>query len=746
MNKIQTIQASSFYLKAEKYWYEGKYNLAAQIYEEAITAESNIKQHYWYLGLMLLLQNEEVEAQLTWFAGMDNGEANNIDELTQELAVILDAEALRQESLEEYQLAWTVRQHLREVIPTDFNNLLKIIYLSLKLELLSDDSVELSEAATILNSNDEINIDCDLLIQTLKNLLNIIPEYPLVLNFVESLLNSPHVENVLIFIDIVMLAAIDIGSYRRQPDLASNFVDICVKRQPENRQLLGHLSCLYQDSQQYIKGIEVAKQCYGLAESILDKSFANHLLIRSLTEAGCYWNEAYSQLNIQINLLEKLIRERSTGLNYSISGGLSNLTYFLPYFEDQPKRNSNLKNQLAAISLQNLQSLDKELYAQHHQQLVERTNNKSPHPKTLKIGYLSHCFKKHSVGWLSRWLFKYHNPEKYQIHTYFIAEANQYGEFTQRNFADYSSKFYTFHHTDNAILDQIQKDEIDILIDLDSLTLNCQTKIMSVKAAPIQVTWLGWDASGLPSIDYFIADPYVLPDYAQDYYTEKIWRLPNTYIAVDGFEVATPTIRREDLNIPHDAIVYFMVQSGCKRNLPNLRLQMKILAEVPNSYLLIKGLADEELSQKSLEVIAEEEGVSPSQLRFLPFSHSEAIHRANLGIADIVLDTFPYNGATTTLETLWMGIPLVTRVGEQFAARNSYTMIMNAGITEGIAWTDEEYIEWGIRLGKDINLRQQVAWKLRQSRHSAPLWNAKQFTREMENAYEQMWQIYVSGK
>ncbi|NER99120.1 MAG: O-linked N-acetylglucosamine transferase, SPINDLY family protein, partial [Symploca sp. SIO1B1] len=96
-----------------------------------------------------------------------------------------------------------------------------------------------------------------------------------------------------------------------------------------------------------------------------------------------------------------------------------------------------------------------------------------------------------------------------------------------------------------------------------------------------------------------------------------------------------------------------------------------------------------------------------------------------------------------TLEALWMGIPLVTRVGEQFAARNSYTMMMNVGVTEGIAWTDEEYIEWGIRLGKEPKLRQKISWQLRQSRQTAPLWNGEQFTREMEAAYEQMWKDYL---
>jgi predicted O-linked N-acetylglucosamine transferase (SPINDLY family) len=173
---------------------------------------------------------------------------------------------------------------------------------------------------------------------------------------------------------------------------------------------------------------------------------------------------------------------------------------------------------------------------------------------------------------------------------------------------------------------------------------------------------------------------------------------------------------------------------------------MKIIKEVPNSYFLIKGDAEEEAIKQFFYKIAAEEGVECSRLRFLAQDPSEAVHRANLTIADIVLDTFPYNGATTTLETLWMGIPLVTRVGQQFAARNSYTMMMNAGITEGIAWTDEEYVEWGVRLGNDEALRQQVVLKLKASRQTAPLWNGKQFTREMEKAYEQMWQRYIEEK
>jgi predicted O-linked N-acetylglucosamine transferase (SPINDLY family) len=95
------------------------------------------------------------------------------------------------------------------------------------------------------------------------------------------------------------------------------------------------------------------------------------------------------------------------------------------------------------------------------------------------------------------------------------------------------------------------------------------------------------------------------------------------------------------------------------------------------------------------------------------------------------------------MEALWMCIPLVTRVGEQFAARNSYTMMINAGVAEGIAWSDQEYVDWGIRLGTDEDLRKQVFWKLKESRKTSPLWNAEKFTRDLESAYEKMWEIYT---
>ncbi|NJK34312.1 MAG: hypothetical protein HC919_04805 [Oscillatoriales cyanobacterium SM2_2_1] len=170
-------------------------------------------------------------------------------------------------------------------------------------------------------------------------------------------------------------------------------------------------------------------------------------------------------------------------------------------------------------------------------------------PRPLRIGYASHCFRHHSVGWLARWIYEYHDRQNFQIFTYFVATPPIADSLQQwyHNRSD-GTYFPSSKGTGEEIFrmaERIYDDKIDILIDLDSLTLDGSCELMALRAAPIQATWLGWDASSVPTIDYFIADPYVLPDDAQDYYHETIWRLPQTYIAVEGFETAVPSLRRD---------------------------------------------------------------------------------------------------------------------------------------------------------------------------------------------------------
>jgi predicted O-linked N-acetylglucosamine transferase (SPINDLY family) len=722
---------------------QGKYNRAAALYEQAISAEPDVKPHYWYLGLALLLQGQEAEAQTTWLMGIMEGEPSQVEEWTGELKQVLQTEATRREALEEDAVAWTIRQQIRELCSTDIDNLLHLVELAIKQKTYIGDELKDLGVIELLQSEQSVEVDLDLLLLVLESVLDYAPLYPSSLELAEACLPYIRSETTcLTFLSTVLKAAVGIAYSQKQPGLGVRFLELGLRLDAQNVEFLRHLATCYQNCDQYERGIETAKLYYSLLESLPDKASANNIILRGLMSAGGRWQEADSICQRQQSLLESLVEERPIPLDLLTVSRLLNSNFFAPYFRDEPREFRQLQNQLAAFCQTNTEIQEKETVERYSQRHLER-RGLGVTTKPLKIGYLSYCLRQHSVGWLARWLFRHHDHDRFQVYAYFVACNPVYDPLHEWYLSHVSQAYYSSSRKE--IAEKIFQDEIDILIDLDSLTLDTSYQVVSLKSAPIQVSWLGWDASGIPTVDYFIADPYVLPESAQEYYREKIWCLPQTYIAVDGFEVDVPTLRRDHLGIESDAIVYLSAQRGFKRHPETARLQMKILKEVPKSYFLIKGGADEE-SIKSLFIqLAEEEGVEIDRLRFLKGDPSEAIHRANLGIADVVLDTYPYNGATTTLETLWMCIPLVTRVGEQFAARNSYTMMMNAGITEGIAWTDQEYVEWGIRLGKDEVLRQQISWKLRQSRRTAPLWNALQFTREMEKAYEQMWNYYLEG-
>ncbi len=735
---------SDWQQKAEQLLLNNNYAEAAKLYEQAIEVQPEIKSHYWYLGLVLLLQGQEAEAQTTWLFAMADGEAEQIEEWTQELIHILETEAERQRlELEDYAVAWAIRQHIRELNPTDINNLLHLTGLSMCLQTYTgEEPIELGLIELL--KEESATVDSDLLLQVIKSVLDCAPLLTSSLDLTEASL--AYIQDTYRFINQLLIPFIyKVAHSAKQPGLAAKYADFGLHLAPEQPELLCFSASAYQDSNQFDKGLEAAKLYFSVAQNLAEKVFALHLIIRGLMSAGGYWKEFSKATEQHKVLLQLLLEEQPTDLSEVPTIRLFNTLFFFPYFEDNPQENTRLRSQVSNLVQLNIENYAKEQVERYRHRQTTRLSQASVE-RRLKIGYISHCFRTHSVGWLARWLFQYHNKEKFEIYGYFIC----YDHYNYNQVQDwYVNNIENVRKLDFSGLEaaeKIDEDEIDILIDLDSLTLTTTSEVMALKPAPVQATWLGWDASEIPTIDYYIADPYVLPEDAQDYYSEKIWRLPHTYLAVDGFEVGLPNVRRDQLDIPSDAIIYFTAQRGYKYNPHTAQLQLKILKAVPNSYFIIKGVADQTSLKTFYAEIAESVGVDCDRLKLLPLSPTEAIHRANLAIADVVLDTYPYNGATTTMETLWMGIPMVTRVGQQFSARNSYTMMLNAGITEGIAWTDEEYVDWGIKLGTDENLRSQIAWKLRQNRKTAPLWNGKQFTREMEKAYEQMWLNYLNSR
>ncbi|HEY9647000.1 MAG TPA: O-linked N-acetylglucosamine transferase, SPINDLY family protein [Chroococcidiopsis sp.] len=747
-SSVSSSPLSSLEQQAERLVAQQEYGQAAAIYQQLLEADPDVQRYCWLLGLMYVLQGEDAEAQFVWAIALSDGEPEQVAAGLAELRQVLAEAADRFVAAEQYELAWQIRQCGREVDPADLDNLLGLLDLSVPLGRVDDTALADLQALLTdekltdeeLTDEDGVLVDGDRLWATLQTLLTTIPLHPALPALIEAGLVWATDRQA--WANSLFVAANTIVRLQGNTRLGIIYANLCLQADPDHLEALSRLSCYYQDEQRYEEGIATARRYLERCQTLVQRVIGNAVLLRGLMSTGGRWDEANVALQAQSALLEDLFaefeQEPSCFLDASV---LCTSMFFYPYLTDAPAETRSLQNRMAQtyqISLRALMERSDAGYQPYPDTPLVRT---SPRSK-LRIGYISKFMRMHSVGWLSRWLFEYYDRDRFEVYAYFNQQS-QVDAFSKMWFADKATAACCFEGDVLGIAKAIRDDEIDILVDLDSITSDYTCGVMALKPAPVQVTWLGLDASGLPAIDYFLVDNYVVPPDADRYYAERLWRLPQTYIAVDGFEVSTPTLRREQLGIPADAVIYLSAQFAYKRHPDTVRRQINIVRQVPNSYFLLKGAGDEQAIQALFYQIADEEGVDRDRLRFLPREATEFAHRANLAIADVVLDTYPYNGATTTLETLWMGIPIVTQVGRQFASRNSYGMMLNAGITEGIAHSPEEYIEWGVRLGSDPLLRQQVSWKLRQGRQTAPLWNAKQFTRQVEAAYEGMWQRYL---
>jgi predicted O-linked N-acetylglucosamine transferase (SPINDLY family) len=698
-------------------------------YEKILNEGNTCTHNYWYLGLAYLLQERELDAQATWFIPFEDALDSEIATLNNELLDVLDRFASQELAGNNINNTWLISQHLRELSPTHLNNFFRSILVEIKLGQFTSDILAEWGANEVLSIDPNARVDRDLLSELLRSLLVFPSECTS--NFIRTCLvtyfndSTEALENITT--EIIKVTH-RIGSSL----FTIEILDVCRTLQPKNPKISSVLCREYSYLRNHIKAIEVGESIYNICDNLPDKIRVSYTLIAVHLNAG-NWKEIDTLFKRHQELIEEFINQKYANIDLRDNQRMIVSSAFYPYKEDRPTYYRNIQNQISKLYLEYNYAHVKN-YDAETAPLLKQTG-------TIRIGYLSSTLKSHSVGWLSRWVWQYHDRDKFQIFTYCINQ-NPDDIFYQQWFRDRSHISYCMGSDGERIAAQIRADKIDILIDLDSLTLDTTCQVLAAKPASVQVTWLGWDATGLSTVDYFIADPYVLPDNAQTYYQEKIWRLPQTYLAVNGFEVGIPTLRRQDLDIPDDAVIYWSGQKGFKRHPDTVRSQMRILKGVPNSYFIIKGETDPTIIKEFFGQIAAEEGVDYDRLRFIGSVADELTHRANMEIADIVLDTFPYNGATTTLETLWMGIPMVTQVGQQFAARNSYTFMLNAGIEEGIAWSQEEYIEWGIKLGLDRDLRDKIAGKLRSGRTTAPVWNAKQFTLDLEQSYQEMWTKY----
>ena len=356
---------------------------------------------------------------------------------------------------------------------------------------------------------------------------------------------------------------------------------------------------------------------------------------------------------------------------------------------------------------------------------------RSPRDK-IRIGYFSADFRRHAVSYLVADLFERHDRGKFEVLGFSFGADKD--DMTDRIAASMDRFVDVLSLSDRDVVELCRELELDIAVDLMGLTRHHRPGIFAQRAAPIQVNYLGYPGTmGADYIDYLIADSTLIPESAQHHYTEKIVYLPDSYQANDSRRpISAKPCTRAAEGLPENAFVFCCFNAANKIAPPVFDLWMRILAQVPGSVLWL--LEDLPLATANLRKEAARRGIAPERLivaRPLPLAE----HLARERLAGLFLDTFPYGAHTTASDALWVGVPVLTRIGETFASRVAASLLRAIDLPELITTTPAEYEALAIELALNPERLRGLREKLARNRLTTPLFDTAAFTRHIESAY-----------
>ena len=381
--------------------------------------------------------------------------------------------------------------------------------------------------------------------------------------------------------------------------------------------------------------------------------------------------------------------------------------------------------------------------AKYPQKALPPKARPSKKPKRIRIGYFSTDFKEHPVAYLIAKVLEQHNRDQFEIFGYSI-----YGSSScimrQRLKKSFDSFTDVQSMSDRDIALQARQDKIDIAVDLNGYTQYARTGIFAYRAAPIQISYLGYPGSmGAEFIDYIVADQHLIPAENQKHFSEKQIYLPNTYMPTDDSrELSQKPMNRSDMGLPDDAFVFCCFNNNYKISPNEFDIWMRLLNKVENSVLWLRH--SNQFSHINIRNEAQTRNVDPSRLVFadkIPMDE----HLARQRLADLFVDTFAFNAHTTAAEALWAGLPVVTKVGLGFAARVAGSLLNEIGLPELITQTEKDYEALILELATNPTKLAKIKEKLATNRLTQPLFNTELYTKHLENGYQQAYQNYFDG-
>ena len=354
----------------------------------------------------------------------------------------------------------------------------------------------------------------------------------------------------------------------------------------------------------------------------------------------------------------------------------------------------------------------------------------------VKLGYFSADYHRHATAHLIAELFERHDRARFEVIAFSFGDDT--GDDMQQRIAAGCSRYLDVRtRSDREIAALARNLEIDIAIDLKGFTLQNRLGIFAHRAAPIQVNYLGFPGTmGAPYIDYIIADDVVIPESHKQFYTEQVVNLPGSYQCNDRKRAVSKKIfTRAEAGLPETGFVFCCFNNNFKI-LPGIfEMWARILNAVPGSVLWL--IEDNPAAVANLRRNASAFDLDPARLVFAPRIAPDE-HLARHKLADLFLDTLPYNAHTTGSDSLWVGVPLVTCPGESFPARVAASLLRAVDLPELIAPTLDDYEALAIALAHDPTRLQALKDKLERTRGIAPLFDTDAFTRNIEAAYMRM--------
>ena len=367
---------------------------------------------------------------------------------------------------------------------------------------------------------------------------------------------------------------------------------------------------------------------------------------------------------------------------------------------------------------------------------------KHPKKEKIRLGYFSPDFRNHAVALLTAELFEIHDRSRFEVFAFSLRRGQDTDAVKIRLKKGFDTFIDAENMSDLEIAQLARKLEIDIAIDLAGCTQYSRTGIFSYRTAPIQVNWLGYAGTiGANFIDYIIADSTIIPESNQQFYSEKVVHLPHTYMVDDSKRISSSKVfTKQECCLPENSFVFCCFNNDYKFNKKILESWSRILLRVEDSVLWIS----ENNEQFKLNIKSEFEklDIDSSRIIFAQRIDLMADHLARYALADLFLDTYPYNAHTTALDSLKAGIPVITKLGQSFASRVASSLLRAVDLSELITTTQEEYEALAIGLATSPNRLSSIKQKLVNKRLDAPLFDTALFAGGLESSYIKMYDRY----